>query len=493
MPEVDPALGAGPLLLIAAGGVALLLFLIMKLKLHAFLALILVSLVVALAAQVPLEDVVDTLTGGFGSTLANVALLVGLGAMLGRLLEHSGGAQVLADTLIRRFGEQRAPLALGVAALLFGFPIFFDAGLVVFLPIVFTVARRLGGSLLTYGLPTAGAFAVMHAFVPPHPGPVAAAELVGADIGLVLLYGLLIGLPTWAVGGYLFGVWAGRRYHVDVPPPDDDEGSGPEAPATPPSPAGTVAGTAPGVAGPSGGARTETAVRRAGPPAFGTVLGILLLPLVLIFLNTGMSTLATGGAVDEGSTVVRVAQVVGSTPVALLVTVLVAMWVLGRHRGDSAEEVESVVNSALGPVCAIILITGAGGMFGGVLRASGIGEALADVLSDIGLPVIVAAFVISVLLRVAQGSATVALTTAAGLMAPVIEASDSLTASDLALVVIAIAAGATVLSHVNDSGFWLVSRFFRMDEKTTLKTWTVMETLLGTIGFVLALVLSLLL
>ncbi|WP_409332993.1 GntP family permease [Trujillonella humicola] len=491
MPEVEPALGAGPLLLIAAGGVALLLVLIMKFKLHAFLALILVSLVVALAAQVPLEDVVDTLTGGFGATLANVALLVGLGAMLGRLFEHSGGAQVLADTLIRRFGEQRAPLALGVAALLFGFPIFFDAGLVVFLPIVFTVARRLGGSLLTYGLPVAGAFAVMHAFVPPHPGPVAAAELVGADIGLVLVYGLLIGVPTWFVGGYLFGTWAGRRHHVDVPPPEDGDADGEPAPAQPPSPGGTVAGTAPGVAAPSGGARTRTEVRRAAPPAFGTVLAVLLLPMVLIFLNTGTSTLVTAGALDEESTPVRVAQLVGATPVALLITVLVALWVLGRHRGDSAAEVESVVNSALGPVCAIILITGAGGMFGAVLRASGIGDALADVLSDIGLPVIVAAFVISVLLRVAQGSATVALTTAAGLIAPVVEASDSLTASDLALVVIAIAAGATVLSHVNDSGFWLVSRFFRMDEKTTLKTWTVMETLLGTIGFVLAFVLSL--
>jgi H+/gluconate symporter and related permeases len=188
---------------------------------------------------------------------------------------------------------------------------------------------------------------------------------------------------------------------------------------------------------------------------------------------------------------VRAGQLLGATPVALLITVLVAIVVLGRRRGESGTEVESIVNSALGPVCAIILITGAGGMFGGVLRASGIGTALADVLGDIGLPVIVAAFVISVLLRVAQGSATVALTTTGGLMAPVIEASSGLTEIDLALVVIAIAAGATVLSHVNDSGFWLVSRFFRMDEKTTLKTWTVMETLLGGIGFVLAFVLSL--
>jgi gluconate:H+ symporter, GntP family len=526
-PDVEPALSAGPLLAIAAAAVLVLLFLIMKVKLHAFVSLILVSLFVALVAQVPLADVVDTLTSGFGTTLASVALLVGLGAMLGRLLEFSGGAQVLADSLIRRFGEQRAPLALGVAALLFGFPIFFDAGLVVFLPILFTVARRLGGSLLTYGLPVAGAFAVMHAFVPPHPGPVAAAELIGADIGLVLVFGLLIGVPTWFLGGYLFGIWAGKRYQVAVPdilsggspPADGGEDVGGTAvagrhasgsagaPASggsaagsarvggqggPTAPERAVSGTAPAVAGPSGGAdHAATAV--AGPPSFLTVLGLLLLPLVLIFFNTGMSTLATAGTVDEESTVVEIAQLVGATPVALLLTLLVAMWVLGKHRGVDNAEIESVVNSALGPVCAVILITGAGGMFGAVLRASGIGQALADVLEDTGLPVIVAAFVISVLLRVAQGSATVALTTAAGLMAPVVEASTGLSSADLALIVIAIAGGATVLSHVNDSGFWLVSRFFGMDEKTTLKTWTVMETLLGTLGFVFALLLSLVL
>jgi GntP family gluconate:H+ symporter len=504
MPEVEPTMGAGPLLLIAAAGVAVLLFLIIKLKLHAFLALVLVSLLVALAAQVPLADVVTTLTGGFGTTLASVALLVGLGAMLGRLLEHSGGAQVLADSLIRRFGENRAPLALGVAALLFGFPIFFDAGLVVFLPILFTVARRMGGSLLTYGLPVAGAFAVMHAFVPPHPGPVAAAELIGADIGLVLVFGLLIGIPTWLLGGYWFGLWAGRRYYVPVRDILADEPSGGSATGDRTEdhgrvggPAGTTGtealeGTGTSAGGPGTPARTtgRTATRPA--PSFGTVIGILLLPLVLIFLNTGTSTLATAGAIDEESTVVGIAQLIGATPIALLITVLVAIVVLGRRRGESAEQVESIVNSALGPVCAIILITGAGGMFGGVLRASGIGQALADVLGDIGLPVIIAAFIISVLLRVAQGSATVALTTTAGLIAPVVEATEGLSSVDLALIVIAIAGGATVLSHVNDSGFWLVSRFFGMDEKTTLKTWTVMETLLGSIGFVLALVLSLL-
>jgi GntP family gluconate:H+ symporter len=187
-PEIEPTLSAGWLLAIAAGAVLVLLFLIIKVKLHAFLALILVSLLVAIVARVPIGDITDVLTSGFGSTLASVALLVGLGAMLGRLLDFSGGAQVLADRLVSRFGEQRAPFALRIAALLFGFPIFFDAGLVVFLPIVFTIALRLGGSVLLYGLPVAGAFAVMHAFVPPHPRPVAAAELIGADIGLVLVF-----------------------------------------------------------------------------------------------------------------------------------------------------------------------------------------------------------------------------------------------------------------------------------------------------------------
>ena len=452
---VEPAYSAPVLLLIALAAVLVLLFLIIKLKMHAFVALVLVSLVTALATRIPFGDVVPTLLDGFGTTLASVALLVGLGAMIGRLLEVSGGAQVLADTLIRRFGEHRAPLALGVASLLFGFPIFFDAGLVVMLPIIFSVARRLGGSVLTYALPAAGAFAVMHAFVPPHPGPVAAGELLGADLGLLLIVGLVIAIPTWYIGGYLFGTFTGRRF--DLPVPD------------------------------SLGEQTSHAPGRL--PSFGTVLFILLLPLVLIFMDTGLNTLGTAGTVDPDATWVNALRMVGKTPIALLITVLVASVLLAG--GRSRARIETILNDALGPVCAIILVTGAGGMFGGVLRASGIGEALAGSLEQTGLPVIVAAFVVSTALRVAQGSATVALTTTAGLMAPTVAATSGLSALDLCLIVIAIACGATVLSHVNDSGFWLVGRFLGMDEKTTLKTWTVMETILGTVGFIFAFVLSL--
>ncbi len=462
-----PVYGTVPLLLIAVAAVALLLVLIMAVRLHAFVALILISLLTALAAGIPFADVVPTLLSGFGTTLASVALLVGLGAMIGKLLEVTGGAQVLADTLVGRFGEKRAPLALGIASLLFGFPIFFDAGFVVFLPIIFSVARRFGGSVLTYALPAAGAFAVMHAFVPPHPGPVGAAGILEADIGLVLVVGLVVGLPTWFIASYLFGLWAGRR--TDVPVPDllgDDE------------------------PGDSGGG-TTTRIERRTAPRFSTVLLLLLLPLVLILLNTGLNTLATAGVVDGDTATVGALRLLGQTPVALLITVLVAMFVLGRERFSRAE-VESIVNSALGPVCAIILITGAGGAFGGVLRTSGIGDALADSLGALGVPVILAAFLVATALRVAQGSATVALTTTAGLIAPVV-AAEGLSRIDVALVVIAIAAGSTVLSHVNDSGFWLVGRFLNMDVKTTLRTWTVMETLIGLVGFALAALLSLVL
>ncbi len=451
MTEMTYAYGAGTLLGIAAGAVALLLVLIMRFKVHAFLALTLVSIIVALVTKVPFEKIVPTLLSGFGSTLAGVALLVGLGAMIGRMLEISGGAKVLADTLINKFGSHRAPLALGVASLMFGFPIFFDAGLVVMLPIIFSVAKQFGGSTLKYALPAAGAFAVMHALVPPHPGPVAASELLGANIGLLVLVGLVIAIPTWYLGAYLYGLYAGKK--VDVKLPTSFLG---EVEADP----------------------------NHRPPSFGTVMAILLLPLVLIFLDTGLSTAIVLGWVDADSTLVNFLRMLGKTPVALLITTFFALLVFSRDH--SRQHLEKVCDGALGPICGIILVTGAGGMFGGVLRASGIGDALAGVLSDTGMPVILAAFVISTALRVAQGSATVALTTTAALVAPMVQSTTGLSEFDLCFIVIAIAGGATVLSHVNDSGFWLVGRFLEMDEKTTLKTWTVMETLLGSIAFLLA-------
>ena len=471
MEPIDPVYGTTTLLLIAAGAVALLLFLIMKVKLHAFVSLVLVSVVTAIAVGFEFAEIPDALMFGFADTIGSVALLVAFGVMIGRLLEVTGGAQVLADNLIGRFGEKRAPLALGVAALLFGFPIFFDAGLVVFLPIILTVARRFGGNLLTYALPAAGAFAAMHAIVPPHPGPVAAAEQIGADIGVTLLVGIPIAVLAWYVGVMLVARFLAARVEVSITDVVFGE----------------VRDTH-GHAGGGGSAADESAETSAHlgekPPAFGTVLGLLLIPLVLISFDTVLDTLVTAGTLDEGIGWVEFLGLLGQTPVALMITVIVAIVVLGRPNASMAT-VTTIVDEALGPICAIILITGAGGMFGGILELSGIGSALSGSLSDLGISLILQAFVIATLLRVAQGSATVALTTTAGLIAqPVSEA--GLGSFQLTLLVVAIAAGATVLSHVNDSGFWLVSRFFGMDEKTTLKTWTVMETTLGLSAFVIA-------
>ena len=470
MEAIEPAYGTVTLLLIAAAAVALLLFLIMSVKLHAFVALVLVSVVTAVAAGIPVGDVPDALIYGFADTIGSVALLVGFGVMIGRLLEVTGGAQVLADTLIGRFGEKRAPVALGVAALLFGMPIFFDAGLVVFLPIILTVARRFGGSLLLYALPAAGGFAAMHALVPPHPGPVAAAGALEADIGLTLLVGVPTAVVSWYVGVLLVSRVLGRRFQVDIPEAifghmRGGDTEGPDAAS-------------------GGGGGTAAATRTVAPPRFGTVVGLLLLPFVLISFNTVLATLIEAGLVTEGATWAEALMLVGDTTVALLITTLVAIAVLGAP-GRSMATVSSILDDALGPICSIILITGAGGMFGGVLELSGIGQALSESLSDLGMSLILQAFLISALLRVAQGSATVALTTAAGLLAPA-AASAGLGELQLVLLVMAIAAGATVLSHVNDSGFWLVSRFFGMDEKTTLKTWTVMETTLGLSAFAIA-------
>jgi len=463
MEAIEPAYGTATLLLIAAGAVALLLFLIMKVKLHAFVSLVLVSVITALAAGFPLAKIPDALMYGFADTLGSVALLVAFGVMLGRLLEVTGGAQVLADTLIVRFGEKRAPFALGVAALLFALPIFFDAGLVVFLPIILTVARRFGGSLLLYAFPAAGAFAAMHAIIPPHPGPVAATQALHGSIGMSLLVGLPIAVATWYVGGYLVSKVIGRRVYVDV--------------------ANVVFGEV------NDGREVEEADEELGrtKPSFGLVMSLLLIPLVLIALSTIVTTLGSAGTVDADQGWVKFVNIIGYTPVALLIAVVFAVLLLGRPRTSMAN-ITKIIDSGLGPICSIILITGAGGMFGGVLELSGIGSALSDSLSGLGMSLIVQAFVIATLLRVAQGSATVALTTTSGLIAGAVAQAD-LSNFQIALLVVAIAAGATVLAHVNDSGFWLVNRFFGMDVKTTLKTWTVLETTLGLTAFVISAVL----
>lgn len=441
---------------IAAAAIAILLVLIIRVRLHPFFALVIVSIGTALATGITVADLLPTLLGGFGKTLGNVALLIGFGAVLGRLVAVSGGARVLADTLISLFGSKRAPLGLSIACLLFGFPIFLDAAFVVMLPVIYSVARELKASLLLYGLPAAGAFLVMHALMPPHPGPVAAAVFLHADIGQVLFVALLVGLPTWYAMGYRLSLMLAKRLPFQPVP----NFMGTESEEIPPD-------------------------KR---PAFGTVLLVLLLPLVLIFLNTGLSTLGQSGVIDGDNPLVSALMVIGETPIALLISTCIAMWLLvirASERG-AMDSINEIVEQALSPVCSIILITGAGGMFGGVLTASGIGDALADSLQAFGLPVILAGYVIASVIRIAQGSATVAGTTAAGIMAPVVLGDPTLAGLPAACITVAIVAGAIGYSHVNDSGFWLVGRFLGVDTKTMLKTWTVISIGISLMAFGLA-------
>jgi len=453
MQDWTQTLGAVPLLLIAAGAIALILILIIWARVHAFLVLVLVSLLTALVTGIPVGSVGKVMLDSFSGTLGHVALLVGLGAMLGSLIESSGGARVLADAMVRLFGEKRAAFALGIASLLMGFPIFFDAGLIVMLPIVFAVARRIGGNhLLLYGLSAASALSAMHVFLPPHPGPVTATATYGANLGIVLLVGIVVALPTWYLSGYLWARFVDRR----IPLPILDLFGGED-------------------------------VEPHNAPKAGTVIGILAVPLVLIFLNTGLTALSSVGVVSSSDLWVQALMLVGTSDIALLITVFIAMFVLGTRRGVHGSAIEKVVDKALGPICSVVLITGAGGMFGGVLRASGIGDALADTLADIGMPVIFAAYVIAVVLRVAQGSATVALVTAAGLVAPAVAAA-GFSPLQLACITLATAAGSVFAGHVNDGGFWLVGRLMGMDVKTTLKTWTVQQALESVVGFAVVLV-----
>ncbi|MDO5644252.1 MAG: GntP family permease [Dermabacter sp.] len=448
----EQTLSAGPLLAIAAAGIALILLLIIKFKLHAFITLVLVSILTAFVTGIPLDSIYDVVMAGFSSTLGNVGILVGLGAMLGKLVEHSGGAQVLADAMIRRFGEKRAPIALGAASLLLGFPMFFDAGLVVMLPIVFAVAKRLGGPILLYAMPAAVAFSVMHVFVPPHPGPVAASTFFGTNLGLLIIVGILIAVPTFYVTGYLWGKVCAKKFpFTEIP-----------------------------------GALFSTETEEVkNPPKVGVVIAMLLLPMVLIFLNTGVDYATKAQMITGTETWAQVFTILGKSGVALLISVLVAIPVLGTRRGVSGTAMEKLLDSAIGPIASVVFITAAGGMYGGVLRSSGIGDALTEVLSGLGIPIILAVYLVALVLRVAQGSATVALTTAAGLMAPAVLAGD-FSAMQIVAITLACAAGSVFASHVNDSGFWLVGRLFGMDVATTLKTWTVQQSLESVMAFVLA-------
>lgn len=446
---------AGALALVGLA-VTLLLVLVLSARLHAFLALLVTSLVVAVVGGVPPTEVAGEIQRAMGGTLGYISIVIGLGAMFGEILHRSGGAERIADTLLGTFGERRAPTAMGVTGILVAIPVFFDVAFILLVPLLRSLHRRTGRPLLAFAIPLLAGLAVAHAFIPPTPGPVAVAGLLGADLGWVILFGLASGIPALVVGGLVFGRFVAPR----ITPAAESE-----------QPEGEEPGR--GV-GPS----------HAEPPGFPTVLTLIALPLTLILLATGSKVLLA-----EGHPWLGPLQLLGHPFSALLLTTLLASYVLGVRRGWSRSDLEALATRSLEPVGLILLLTGAGGVLGKVLLATGAGEVVARWLSTSQLPLVLLAFGLALTVRVAQGSATVSMVTAAGLVAPVVEAAP-LAAPQLAALTVAIAAGATACSHVNDSGFWLVSRYLGLSERQTLQSWSAMTALVGLTGLVMSSILS---
>ena len=471
----------GGLLLLAAVGIALLLVLIMRYKLEPFIALLVIGLLTALAAGLPVGTLVGSaqspgsslLETGFGGILGHIAAIIGLGTILGALLESSGGAYVLTRALLRALGDNRAPLAMGLAGLIFGIPVFFDVGIFVLAPLVYVAAKQGGRSILLYCLPLIAGLSVTHAFLPPHPGPVAAAGLLHVQLGWVILMGAACAIPAWFIGGVLFSSWVGNRIHIEVPE---------EMLAAARVGRSGTAGRSTGGSGDAGWS-DEDEPEPPNEPSLGLVVGIIAVPLVLILAGTFGSIW-----LPKGSTAIGVANFVGTPAVALTIAVLFAFWQLGLRRGMTKERIAELSAVSLRPVAMILLVVGAGAFYGAVLKATGIGNAIADTLHDWGLPVIFAAYVISCGLRIAQGSATAAIAATAAIIGPTI-ANAGYSQAELALITAAICAGSIIASHVNDGGFWIVSRYFGISVKDTLKTWTVLETILSVVGFVVAAIL----
>ena len=369
--------------------------------------------------------------------------------MFGAILEVSGGAQTLAVTMVNKFGDKKAAWALGITGLVIAMPVFFDAGLIILIPLAFSLAKRTNRSSLFYVIPLLAGLAVGHAFIPPTPGPVLVATMLGVDLGWVILVGIFCGIFAMIVAGPLWGFFCGKKYDVAIPE--------------------HVAG--------------REDFDESKLPGFGTVVGIILIPLALIVLKS------LAGVVPALSGVQDVLSFLGQPFMALLIATVAAMFLLGTRHGYSLAELEKIMTKSLEPAGLILLVTACGGVLRYVLQYSGLGDVIGNAVSSARLPLVVVAFLVAALVRICVGSATVAMTMAAGIVASMPGIAE-FSPMYLACVTAAVAGGATVCSHFNDSGFWLVKSLVGLDEKTTLKTWTIMETLVGGTGFVVALIIS---
>ena len=416
------------LILITVASIILLLVLILAVKLHAFLALLISSMALGLAAGMPADKVLKSIQAGFGDALGFIAVVVGLGAMIGRYLEHSGGGEALAGWLLARFGKDRAAWAMLVAAFLVGLPIFFEVGFVIMAPLVWSLTRETRRSLLFYGVPMACALTITHSMVPPHPAPAAAAQLLGADLGRTILYGIALSIPIAILSGPIYGNWIARRIHVPLPEIAQD-----------------------------------ASVHRATgtPPPVWLVVLMLLLPVILIFGAT-MATLRN--VPFRGAAIF-----LGHPFTALTITALLALWLFGLRRGLSREKAMKMAAESLAPMGALLCIMGGGGAFKQVIVDSGVGALAGRLLVTSAVSPLLVVFVIATSMRIAQGSATVAIITAAGIVAPMVKGIPGYSPE---ILVLALCCGGSGFSHVSDSGFWIVNQYFGMTVPQTLKSWT---------------------
>ncbi|WP_273849008.1 GntP family transporter [Serratia liquefaciens] len=441
------------LLMIAVLGVVLLLLMVIKAKIQPFVALLVVSLLVALASGIPTGEVMKVMTAGMGGVLGSVTIIIGLGAMLGRMIEHSGGAESLAQRFSKALGPKHTVAALTIAAFILGIPVFFDVGFIILAPIIYGFAKVAKVSPLKFGLPMAGVMLAVHVALPPHPGPVAAAGLLNADIGWLTIIGLAICIPVGVIGYFTAKHLNRKTYPLSIEVLEQLQLAAPE-----PAPEGKA-----------------PLSDRINPPGAGLVAALIVIPIAIIMLGTVSATL-----LEQGSALRDTLSLLGSPAVALMIALLLAFYFLAIRRGWSLQHTSDVMGGALPTAAVVILVTGAGGVFGKVLVESGVGKALAEVLTTIGLPLIPAAFIISLALRASQGSATVAILTTGGLLS---EAVSGLNQLQLVLVTLATCFGGLGLSHVNDSGFWIVTKYLGLSVADGLKTWTVLTTILGLSGF----------
>jgi len=444
------ALTGTPLLLCALAAVLALVVLIARYKLNPFVTLVVVSLTLGVAVGMPMAGVVASFEKGVGGTLGHIALLVALGTMLGKMMAESGGAERIARTLISAFGEKNVHWAMVTIAFIVGLPVFFEVGFVLLIPIAFNVAKRTGTSMILVGIPMVAGLSVVHGLIPPHPAALLAVAAYHADVGRTILLALLVGLPTAAIAGPLFARLMDRYVKPDPDNPMADQ-------------------------------FLEVADPSRSLPSFGVTLLTVLLPVLLMLLGSWADLLSAPGSARNGAL-----HLVGSPVVALLLAALASFYTFGSARGFDRAAILRFSNECLAPTASILLVVGAGGGFGNILKDSGVSNAIVLVATHAHVSLLLLAWLVAALIRIATGSATVAMTTSAGIVAPIAAATGGARPE---LLVLATGAGSLILSHVNDGGFWLVKEYFHLTVPQTFKTWTVCETIISVValGLILAL------